>query len=153
MGRAIIELCQETNQLDKQITFAFQQIAKKMIKYYWNQTYFFHLYQSPNQKKIPVLVQNVNQLISLYESIQQTHLPVWFDKTETILKLEDTYQILIERSAKALKQDVSWRFKIANKKEYDLYYLNNRLFIYFTYKTTSITTKRIWICFVTTYKF
>ena len=75
-GRAIIELCQETNQLDKQITFSFQQIAKKMIKYYWNQTYFFHLYQSPNQKKIPVLVQNVNQLISLYESIQQTHLPV-----------------------------------------------------------------------------
>lgn len=35
-GRAIIELCQETNQLDKQITFSFQQIAKKMIKYYWN---------------------------------------------------------------------------------------------------------------------
>lgn len=28
-GRAIIELCQETNQLDKQITFTFHQIAKK----------------------------------------------------------------------------------------------------------------------------
>lgn len=123
-GRAIIELCQETNQLDKQITFTFQQIAKKMIKYYWNQTYFFHLYQSPNQKKIPVLVQNVNQLISLYETIQQTHLPIWFDKAETILNHEDTYQILIERSAKTLKQDVSWRFKRANQKEYNLYYLN-----------------------------
>ena len=42
-GRAIIELCFETNQLDEQVTFTFQYIAKKMIKYYWNQTYFFHL--------------------------------------------------------------------------------------------------------------
>lgn len=28
-GRAIIELCFETNQLDKQVTFTFQHIAKK----------------------------------------------------------------------------------------------------------------------------
>ena len=87
-GRAIIELCFETNQLDKQVTFTFQHIAKKMIKYYWNQTYFFHLDQSPNKKKIPILVQNVNLLINLYESIQRTHVPVWFDKAETILKHE-----------------------------------------------------------------
>ena len=105
-GRAIIELCFETNQLDKQVTFTFQHIAKKMIKYYWNQTYFFHLDQSPNKKKIPVLVQNVNFLIDLYESIQRTHVPVWFDKAETILKHE---------------------------KQYDLYYLDkNCMFISFT---------------------
>lgn len=29
MGRAIIELCFETNQLDKQVTFTFQHIAKR----------------------------------------------------------------------------------------------------------------------------
>lgn len=88
-----------------------------MIKYYLNQTYFFHLYQSLNQKKIPVLVQNVNQLIALYKMIQKTHIPVWFDKAEIILKNEKN-QVLIEKSSKTLKQDVSWCFKIANQKEY-----------------------------------
>ena len=132
-GRAIIELCFETNQLDKQVTFTFQHIAKKMIKYYWNQTYFFHLDQSPNKKKIPILVQNVNLLIDLYESIQRTHVPVWFDKAETILKHEKQYRKIINDSAKTLKNDVSWRFKLANKKEYDLYYLDkNCMFISFT---------------------
>ena len=132
-GRAIIELCFETNQLDKQVTFTFQHIAKKMIKYYWNQTYFFHLDQSPNKKKIPVLVQNVKLLIDLYESIQRTHVPVWFDKAETILKHEKQYRKIINDSAKTLKNDVSWRFKLANKKEYDLYYLDkNCMFISFT---------------------
>ena len=31
-GRAIIELCFETNQLDKQVTFTFQHIAKKGLQ-------------------------------------------------------------------------------------------------------------------------
>ena len=104
-----------------------------MIKYYWNQTYFFHLDQSPNKKKIPILVQNVNLLIDLYESVQRTHVPVWFDKAETILKHEKQYRKIINDSAKTLKNDVSWRFKLANKKEYDLYYLDkNCMFISFT---------------------
>ena len=99
----------------------------------WNQTYFFHLDQSPNKKKIPILVQNVNLLIDLYESIQRTHVPVWFDKAETILKHEKQYRKIINDSAKTLKNDVSWRFKLANKKEYDLYYLDkNCMFISFT---------------------
>ena len=132
-SRAIIELCFETSQLDKQVTFTFQHIVKKMIKYYWNQTYFFHLDQSPNKKKIPVLVQNVNHLIELYESIQHTHTPVWFDKAETVLKHEKQYCKIISESAKTLKNDFSWRFKLANNKEYNLYYLDkNCMFISLT---------------------
>nr|WP_318001030.1 HNH endonuclease domain-containing protein [uncultured Faecalibacillus sp.] len=132
-SRAIIELCFETSQLDKQVTFTFQHIVKKMIKYYWNQTYFFHLDQSPNKKKIPVLVQNVNHLIELYESIQHTHTPVWFDKAETVLKHEKQYYKIISESAKTLKNDFSWRFKLANNKEYNLYYLDkNCMFISLT---------------------
>ena len=132
-SRAIIELCFETSQLDKQVTFKFQHIVKKMIKYYWNQTYFFHLDQSPNKKKIPVLVQNVNHLIELYESIQHTHTPVWFDKAETVLKHEKQYCKIISESAKTLKNDFSWRFKLANNKEYNLYYLDkNCMFISLT---------------------
>ena len=71
-----------------------------MIKYYWNQTYFFHLDQSPNKKKIPILVQNVNLLINLYESIQRTHVPVWFDKAETILNMKNN---IVKLSTTVLK--------------------------------------------------
>lgn len=55
------------------------------------------------QKKIPILVQNVNLLIDLYESVQRTHIPVWFDKAETILKHEKQYCKIINDSAKTLK--------------------------------------------------
>lgn len=124
-GRAIIEICclidepQETNIID------FNNIAHKMIKYYWNQTFFFNLKQSPNPIKRPVLVQNVEILIEKYKNITSSNIPVWFDKAEVILKTDnDFYQTVISKCARKLKDDVSWRFLNANKKEYELYVLD-----------------------------
>ena len=54
----VVVLNQMTQVIMKNLTYQLilLVIVKKMIKYYWNQTYFFHLDQSPNKKKIPILV-------------------------------------------------------------------------------------------------
>ena len=57
-GRAILEClsfddCYEEE--GKRVIVTFESIAKCMVKYYWNQMFFFNLKQSP--KKVPVVCQ------------------------------------------------------------------------------------------------
>ena len=50
-GRALIEIIYESKDENHDLVIPFVQIAEKMLKYYWNQTYFFNLKQSPNSNK------------------------------------------------------------------------------------------------------
>lgn len=115
-GRAIIEICMD-REIEDSITIHFYDIAHKMIKYYWNQTFFFNLKQSPNQNKKPVLVQNVEHLIEKYKELSLSNIPIWFDKAENTLNSDKNfYENIITTCSHKLKDDVSWRFLKANKK-------------------------------------
>lgn len=133
-GRAILEIIYPLKELEDINVIHFENIAHKMIKYYWNQSFFFNLRQSANINKPPVLVQQVDILIERYKELTGSNIPVWFDKAETELsKDKDFYNKVISKCAKKLKDDVSWRFMNVNKEKRELYVLNkDLLYISFT---------------------
>lgn len=103
----------------------FDAIAHKMVKYYWNQTFFFNLRQRSNIKKKPVIVQQVDLLIEKYKELSGSSIPTWFDKAELVLNTEeDFYKNVLKKCARKLKDDVSWRFMHVNKETKNLYVLN-----------------------------
>ena len=81
-GRALLELIIELNVVQDVNVFSFQQIAVKMLKYYWNQIDFFQLKQSPAKK--PIIVQETEKCISYVNQIRHMNNPIWFDLTERI---------------------------------------------------------------------
>ncbi len=122
-GRAILEMAVELNNVYENNIFSFQDIAKKMLKYYWNQIYFFHLKQSPSKK--PVIVQETEKCIEYVSQLRESHIPIWFDKAEVYLKENNVYyQKVLRKIATILTHDVSWRFKNVNGKILDIYYLD-----------------------------
>ena len=124
-GRAIIESACLIDDVEDNNIITFKTIAHKMIKYYWNQTFFFNLKQSANTNKPPVLVQQVQLLINKYIELSSSTIPVWFDKAECILETDNAfYNHVINTCARKLKDDVSWRFMIINKQTLPLYQLN-----------------------------
>ena len=124
-GRAIIESACLIDDVEDNNIITFKTIAHKMIKYYWNQTFFFNLKQSANTNKPPVLVQQVQLLINKYIELSSSTIHVWFDKAECILETDNTfYNHVINTCARKLKDDVSWRFLIINKQTLPLYQLN-----------------------------
>ena len=44
-GRAIVELCHVYDGDEDPVIFRFEQIGEYVLKYFWNQTYFFKLFQ------------------------------------------------------------------------------------------------------------
>ena len=62
--KSIIECCLDNNP-SKEISF--DRISQKMFKYYWNQTIFFNLQQSPNPNKPPEFISYVKKKIDLYQ--------------------------------------------------------------------------------------
>lgn len=133
-GRAILEIIYPLKEVQDINVIHFENIAHIMIKYYWNQSFFFNLRQSPNIKKPPVLVQEVDKLIERYKEITSSNIPVWFDKAEIELnKDKEFYNKVISKCARKLKDDVSWRFMNVNKEKRELYVLNKELlYISFT---------------------
>ncbi|OUQ13636.1 HNH endonuclease [Massilimicrobiota sp. An142] len=119
-GRALLELIIELDVVQDVNVFSFQQIAVKMLKYYWNQIYFFQLKQSPAKK--PIIVQETEKCISYVNQIRQMNNPIWFDLAEDYLKKDlEFYQKKINKIAITLKHDVSWRFKKVKDKTLEIY--------------------------------
>lgn len=79
-GRAILENVYTLNHIEENNVITFDAIAHKMVKYYWNQTFFFNLRQGSNIKKKPVIVQQVDLLIDKYKELTGSSIPIWFDK-------------------------------------------------------------------------
>lgn len=66
-GRAILENVYTLNHIEENNVITFDAIAHKMVKYYWNQTFFFNLRQGSNIKRNLSLF---NRLIYLLISIK-----------------------------------------------------------------------------------
>ena len=79
-GRALVEcIYYEKNEAQgNKVVLSLNDIAKCMLKYYWNQTFFFALKQSPYEDKRPVVVQITNDLISRFVELNGSQIPVWF---------------------------------------------------------------------------
>lgn len=131
-GRALIELITELDNIQEENVFTFYDIAKKMLKYYWNQEYFFKLKQSP--RKIPVIVQETQKCIERYQELSNSTLPIWFDKAEVVLMKDmNFYEKEVGIIARKLGDDVSWRFKNVNGSICEIYTLNKKdKCVYFT---------------------
>lgn len=120
-GRALLECILYAPSDD--LTISFDEISRCMLKYYWNQVFFFKLKQGPT--KIPVIVQLTQECIHYYTTKQESTIPVWFDYAESILKSDsDFYKSIIRRSSNTLKENVSWRFKHCKTHDYPIYDLN-----------------------------
>lgn len=114
--KAIVECCVE---YESNSTIPFDRISQKMFKYYWNQTIFFDLQQSPNPNKPPVFITYVREKINEY---QRSHdfQPVKFER------IDDKVELNVKFLNNQLKKDVSHRFLKVGKEEIPLYDLDKK---------------------------
>lgn len=126
-GRAIIESIQLNHFTVNENCniISFDVISEKILKYYWNQIFFFQLKQSPNIKKPPTIYQITNSMIDTYRTDKGTNIPIWFDKAKSYFTANHhEYDKQIKKISRILRLDVCWRFLYANTKYYSLYELN-----------------------------
>lgn len=126
-AKALVELAVHTDvSIDKNaIVYSFYDVAKLCLKYYWNQTIYFDLIQSPNIRKPPEIITLTKKLIKLYFDKKQSVKPVRFEKVDFhSLGLSTKYEWTVSKIVKTLKQDVCWRFKKLKGKTYEIYDLD-----------------------------
>lgn len=87
-GRGIVECIylEEYIEFNNHIILNESDIALKMIKYYWNQTFFFGLVQGGN----PYILQRVQEMIHKYKHEVSTH-PVPWDVAESFFHQNESY--------------------------------------------------------------
>lgn len=127
-GRGVLEIIAETplDFTQHKVVISLAQIAAKMLKYYWNQTYFFSLRQGPISQE-PKIIPIVREAIEFYQNKNQTMIPVWYNFGSTFLKKHpDFYNRVITKITRILPENVAWRFLNIAGIQYPLYYLNVR---------------------------
>lgn len=125
-GRAIIECVKfEKYSFDEEnkVAIEFEEIAKCMLRYYWNQLFFFNLKQSPYTTKEPEICQYAKKLMDEYIKITNSVIPVWYDKAITvIIKQNDKlYKRIINNVISTLHKNVCYRFKNVSGKALEIY--------------------------------
>lgn len=124
-GRALIENIVFKNYeiIDNKVIIDFNEISKCMLKYYWNQIFYFNLKQSPYLNKEPVICKDTKQLIELYKSITQSNIPKWYDEAVLVIQkfAPNNFDKIVNHISKTLHENVCWRFKIANGSEINIY--------------------------------
>jgi hypothetical protein len=124
-GRAIVEICHFSNIENKaNLEVHFDEISEHFLKYFWNQTYFFKLYQGPAKSK-PRIQQITEEMIIEYQKRSDSKLPVWFDIAKpALIKNVEWYRKMIRRISSAIKVDVCWRFTKVGSQDIPLYLLD-----------------------------
>ena len=112
--KSIVECCLENPNMN---VISFDMISEKMFKYYWNQTIFFDLQQSPNPNKPPQFITYVKEQIQAYKN-EYGNKPELYDRISHNLKID------IKRLNSILIKDVSRRFLMVGGKKLPLYKLN-----------------------------
>ena len=121
-GRAILEcITFNTYELNNnKVIIQFDDISECMLKYYWNQLFFFNLKQAPYKDKNPVICKDTQKLIDEYKNKNNTVIPIWFDDAKNKID-KSYYKNIIKHISKTLHENVCWRFKRINGQELDLY--------------------------------
>ena len=114
-ARAIVESCV----LDEsQSIIHFDTLSEKIFGYYWNQSIFFQLEQSPNPHKRPEIHQIVLEEINQYQ-LNNDNQPKYFSKVDSV-------NVPVTKISNILKKDVSWRFLLLNRTESSFYELDKK---------------------------
>lgn len=111
-ARSLVEISMREKGFENEKNIYLNEISKRFLKYYWNQTIFYDLIQGSNISKTPIIIQYTKILIKEYFELQSNDEPVKFEKIEDYLKsnLLSKYNMCLNNISKALKKDVSWRF-------------------------------------------
>ena len=112
--RSIIETCVIEPTITK---IHFDKLSRKIFGYYWNQTIYFDLEQSPNPNKRPEIYQIVVEEITRYRS-KFGYQPKWFTEIESRLTVPK------QRINSVLAKDVCWRFLKVSGSYFDIYELD-----------------------------
>lgn len=127
-GRAIVEcvVFRDGKEEGNRFAISFDSIAHRMLKYYWNQLFFFHLKQSPYQDKDPVICKDTLKLIDAYKAESGSSIPIWFDEAENYFRLHQKplFEKTLRHIARTLHENVSWRFKNVVNRILDIYELD-----------------------------
>lgn len=119
-AKALVELSSEVSIAGNEVEITLEQIARKYIKYYWNQTIFFDLVQGSNLKKPPEAVTLVKALIEVYFDTVGDRKPELFERAESRLPAS-AYSDTLRKMTSTLKKDVSYRFLNLDGKKLDIY--------------------------------
>lgn len=126
-SKALVELAinTEVNTNENIIVYSFNDVAILCLKYYWNQTIYFDLIQSPNLRKPPEILTLTKELIKLFFDKRQSVQPVRFEKINfNSLGLTAKYELTVSNIVKTLKINVCWRFKNLNRETFEIYDLD-----------------------------
>jgi hypothetical protein len=83
------------------IEISLTQIAEKVVRYYWEQTIFFNLQQSPNSIKQPKIVSVVKGLISDYQIETKSNQPIKWYRANVQVICKEQYQKAIKKIVEA----------------------------------------------------
>ena len=129
-GKAIIDCIKDNNYEEKEgfILITIDSLAYNVLRYYWNQEYFFHLKQAgPQAKNKSIILEEVIKLINIYEQIVCSKNPIWFDRAVLDIKKHNLpkFNQAIRRIGKNLIDNPCKYFvHIGNEKYYYVYNLN-----------------------------
>ena len=85
-AKALVEIAIENELKEEFIDISLEKIAKKFIKYYWNQTIYFNLIQGSNLTKPPIILKKVKELIEVYFSYINSRKPDRFERVDYLIK-------------------------------------------------------------------
>lgn len=122
-AKALVELSSELPIAGDEVEITLEQIARKYLKYYWNQTIFFDLIQGSNLQKSPEVVTATKALIEAYYENVGNRKPELFERAESNLPKKE-YETALRKTTSTLKKDVSYRFLNLNGKKLDVYRYN-----------------------------
>lgn len=122
-AKALVELSSELPIVGDEVEISLEQIARKYLKYYWNQTIFFDLIQGSNLQKPPEVVTTIKALIEAYYENVGNRKPELFERAESNLPKKE-YETALRKTTSTLKKDVSYRFLNLNGKKLDVYRYN-----------------------------
>lgn len=122
-AKALVELSSELPIAGDEVEITLEQIARKYLKYYWNQTIFFDLIQGSSLQKPPEVVTTIKTLIDAYYENVGNRKPELFERAESNLPKKE-YEAALRKTTSTLKKDVSYRFLNLNGKKLDVYHYN-----------------------------
>lgn len=97
-------------------------VANKMIKYYWNQTFFFGLSQGKN----PVILQQVKRMIDYYKDNYGNYPKPWNEVENIFIKDSKFYNKIISKILSNARTNVCPRFRNVNGGSLDIYDINDK---------------------------
>lgn len=130
-GRALVECVVEgkyTPASSDDFRIDFYDIAENMVRYYWNQSFFFNLKQQPGNL-VPTIYQDVNQLINEYKALTKSNIPCWSDIGLSYLekKAPDFYVKRVQHVALELNRYVCYLFLHVNGTDKDIYHYDKNI--------------------------